>query len=35
MQDRDQLDKDIIEFRVCREASDKATKMTMDDFKKT
>lgn len=32
-QDRDQLEKDIVEFRTCKEAQDRATKMTMDDFK--
>ena len=33
--DRDRLEKDLLEFRTCKEASDKAAKETMDEFKRT
>ena len=33
MQDRERLEKDMLEFKSCKEAQEKATKETMDEFK--
>ena len=33
MQDRERMEKDMLEFRSCKEAQEKATKETMDEFK--
>ena len=33
MQDRERMEKDMLEFRSCKEAQEKATKGTMDEFK--
>ena len=33
MQDRERMEKDMLEFKSCKEAQEKATKATMDEFK--
>ena len=35
IQDRDQLDKDLVEFRNCKEAQEQAHKLTVNEFKGT
>ena len=35
MHDREILEKDLLEFKTCKEAQDKATIMTIEDFKRT
>ena len=33
MQDRERIEKDMLEFKSCKEAQEKVTKGTMDEFK--
>ena len=34
MQDRERIEKDMLEFRSCKETQENETKETMDEFKR-